>query len=186
MHWCNVEIPGEDLKIAGNEDAVVPQKYCVELCKNLYDNMMGPNFTLVFQGAEVPCHKQVLAAASPVFEAMVRNQHLEAIESKANIELSEEVGRAFVMFIYTGELEDNLLKEHALAFLELSEKYNIQELKDSAEAELLKQLNKKNMVQFVSIGDQFHADKILKAALKMTKANLSWLRNQVLLMNSVS
>ena len=52
---ANVEIPGEELKIMGNEDAVVPKKHCV--CKNLFDQMMDPNFSLVFQGAEVPCHQ---------------------------------------------------------------------------------------------------------------------------------
>ena len=47
--------------------------------------MQRSDFTLVFNRAEVPCHKTVLAAASPVFEAMVESNHLEALESKANI-----------------------------------------------------------------------------------------------------
>ena len=85
-----MEILGEDLKILGNEDEVVPKKF--DFRESLYSKMMDPNFKLVFQGVEVPCHKHVLAAASPVFEAMAQNQDLEAIESKANIELSEEVG----------------------------------------------------------------------------------------------
>ena len=46
-----VEVHGEDLKIMGNDDAFVPTKHCV--CKNLFDQMMDPNFSLVFQGAEV-------------------------------------------------------------------------------------------------------------------------------------
>ena len=180
----NVEIPGEGLmKMMGNEDAVAPKKYCAELCKNLHDKMMDTNFTLIFQGAEVPCHKNVLAAASPVFQAMVVNQHLEAIESKANIELSEEVGRAFVKFMYAGELEEDILKEHAIAFLELGNKYIVQELKDLAEQEMLKQLNRRNMVRFVSIGDLFNANKIFEASLKMIKANMTWLRSQVGVMN---
>ena len=35
------------------------------------------------------------------------------------------------------------------------------------------------MVEFVFMGDLFSAEKIFEAALKMTKANMSWLRNQV-------
>ena len=173
----NVEIPGEDLKIMGNEDAVVRKKYCVG--KNLYEKMQNSDFTIVFNGVEVACHKNVIAAASPVFEAMVENQHLEAIQSKANIELSEEVGRAFVKFIYTGELDVDMLKEQAVAFLELGNKYDVQELKALAEVELLSQLDKKNMVELVSIGDFFNAKKLFETALKMTKANKSWLRSQV-------
>ena len=53
--------------------------------------MERTDFTLVFDGVEVACHKHILSTASPVFEAMVENQHLEAIESKASIQLSEEV-----------------------------------------------------------------------------------------------
>ena len=110
---------------------------------------------------------------------MVRNQHREAIESKANIELTEEVGRAFIKYIYVGALQKNILEEQAAAFLELGNKYDMQELKDLAEAELLRQLDKKNMVEFVSFGDIFNAKKLFETALKMTKANMAWLRSQV-------
>ena len=174
---ANVEIPGKDLKLFGNDTVAAFKKFGV--WENVYQKMQDANFTLVFNGSEVPCHKHVLAAASPVFEAMVDSQHLEGIESKANIDLSEDVGRAFVRFIYTGELPVDILKEHTSAFLELGDKYDVQELKDLSEGELLEQLDKKNMVEFVHIGDLFNASKIFEAALKMTKANISWLRNQV-------
>ena len=72
-----------------------------------------------------------------------------------------------------------MLKEHTLAFLELGEMYNLQEMKDLAEMELLNQLEKENMVEMISIGESFRADMILEAALKMTKSNMAWLRNQV-------
>ena len=173
---ASVDIRGEELKITRSESGE-GKKYCVG--KTLYQKMQRSDFTMVFSGAEVPCHKNVLAAASPVFEAMVENQHLEAIESKANIEVSEEVGRAFVKFIYTGEIEEEILKDQAVAFLELGEKYDIQVLKEMAEAKLLMLLDKKNMVEFVSLGDHYNANKIFEAALKMTKANMTWLRNQV-------
>ena len=83
------------------------------------------DFTFLFDGKEVPCHKHVLAAASPVLEVMVENQHREAIENKAKIQLSEEVGRAFVQFIYTGKLEDQKLSEHPSAFLALGDMYEL-------------------------------------------------------------
>ena len=128
---------------------------------------------------EVPCHKIVLAAASPVLEAMVENKMREAIESKADIKLTEEVGKGFLQYLYTSNLQEDLLKEHAPAFLSLGEMYDLPELKDMAETELLLQLNKENMVAMISIGETFRADRLLEAALKMTKANLSWLRSQV-------
>ena len=57
--------------------------------------------------------------------------------------------------------------------------YDLQKLKHKAEGELLVQLDKKNMVSFVSIGEILRAEKLFEAALKMTKTNMSWLRSQV-------
>ena len=89
------------------------------------------------------------------------------------------MGQAFVRFIYTGKLDENLLKEHAPSFLELGEMYDLQQMKHKAEEELLVQLDKKTMVRFVSIGEILRAEKLFEAALKMTKTNMSWLRSQV-------
>ena len=172
-----VEIPGEALKISGSGSAADPKKFGV--WEKVYSKMEMTDFTLVFEGVEIPCHKHILSAASPVFEAMVKNQHLEAIEGRANIKLSDVVGKAFVRYIYTGELEESLLREEAVPFLELGDKYDVQELKELAEGELLRQLSRKNMVELVSIGDTHNANRILEAALKMTKVNMTWLRSQV-------
>ena len=141
--------------------------------------MERSDFNLIFKGVEVPCHKHVLSAASPVLAAMVENKHLEAVECKAKIDVSAEVGKAFVRFLYTGELEDQVFKEEAVVFLELGDKYNVQDLKDLAETELLSQLEKTNMVSLVSIGDLYNAKEIFEAALEMTKANLPWLHSQI-------
>ena len=149
---ANVEIPGEGMKIAGKECKALPEKYCVGLCKNLWERRDTGDFVLIFSGLEVPCHKNVPSAASPVFAAMVENEHLEAIENKANIEVSPEVGQAFIRFLYTGELEEGILKEEATVFLELGEKYDVQGLKDLAEDQMVKLLDKKNMVEFLSVG----------------------------------
>ena len=173
----NVEIPDVDLEILGKKPSDGPKRLSV--WEKVYTNMERTDFTFVFNSQEVSCHKHILAAASPVLRAMVENQHVEAIKSKASIELSEEVGRAFVRFIYTGKLDENLLKEHAPAFLELGEMYDLIELKNAAERELVIQLDKKTMVKLLSIGELLRAEQLFEAALKMTKTNISWLRSQV-------
>ena len=174
---AKVEIPGEPVKIVGIESVAAPKK--LNVFEKVYNSMEESDFALVFDGEEFPCHKIVLAAASPVFKAMVKNKHREAIEGKANIKFSKDAGRAFVRFIYTGEVEESLLKEHATAFLAMGELYDLQQLKDMAETELLSQLDKVNMVAMISVGDVFRAENIFEAALKLTRANLSWLRSQV-------
>ena len=54
---------------------------------------------------------------------------------------------------------------------------DVQELKDMGEKELLSHLDKENMVDLISIGKTFRAEDIFEAALKMTKINMTWLRN---------
>ena len=111
--------------------------------------------------------------------AMVENKHREAIESKANFKLSADVGRALLRYIYTGYVSEVMLKENTSAFLEMGEMYELNELKDMAERELLGQLHKENMVEMIYLGELFRAEDIFEAALKMTKINMTWLRNQV-------
>ena len=136
-------VPGGIVKIAGHDSAAAAaKKQNPNLLETVYNKMAYTDFTLVFEGEEVPCHKNILAAASPLLEAMVENKEKEAIESKANIKLSAEVGRAFVRFIYTGEVPEDIIKEHPSAFLELGEMYDFLELKSLAEKELLSQLKK--------------------------------------------
>ena len=176
---AKVEMPGEPLTIAGGKSSPASKRQKLNLLEKVFNKMERTDFTLVFNGEEVPCHKVILAAASPVFEAMVDNQHKEAIECRANIELSEEIGRDFVRFIYTGDLEDNVLEENASAFLAMGEMYDLVELKDKAEAKLLSQLKRENMVEMISFGELYRAKSIFEAALKMTKNNMTWLRSQV-------
>ena len=113
-----------DWEIVGKKTSEGPK--ALSVWEKVYTNMEKPDFTFVFDSQEVPCHKLVLAAASPVLRAMVENKHREAMESKANIELSEEIGQAFVRFIYTGKLEESLLQDQAAAFLELGEMWDLQ------------------------------------------------------------
>ena len=52
-------------------------------------------------------------------------------------------------------------------------------MKDTAERELLGQLNLKSMVRLLHFGELLGADELFEAALKMTKTNISWLKTQV-------
>ena len=175
---ANQETVGQDVKTLRKQSETAPKKHkfnvdLENVCNwkmeggRWYMKRQKTDFTLVFDGEEVPCHKHILAAASPVLEAMVENNQREVIEDKANVGLSQEVGRALIRFIYTGKMEEELLKEHASAFLSLGEMFELPELKEVAEAEMLNQLTKENMVQMISLGELFKADNIFEAALRM-------------------
>ena len=155
---AEVRSPGLEWKVLETKfPAACPKEFSV--WEKVFTNMEKSDFILIFEGQEVACHKIILAAASPVLRALVENQHREAIESKANINISEDIGRAFVRYVYTGKLEEAILKEHAPAFLELGEMYDLRELKSTAEQELMAQLDLKSMVRLLSIGELFRLPK---------------------------
>ena len=155
---AEVSSPGLEWKVLETK-SLSPGPKAFSVWEKVFTNMEKSDFTLVFDGQEVACHKIILAAASPVLRALVENQHREAIESKANINISEDIGRAFVRYVYTGKLEEAILKEHAPAFLELGEMYDLRELKSTAEQELMAQLDLKSMVRLLSIGELFRLPK---------------------------
>ena len=68
--------PGEPSVILGPDFSPAPRRHKFNVLERVFDKMEKTDFTLVFDGEEVPCHKHILAAASPVFEAMVENQHM--------------------------------------------------------------------------------------------------------------
>ena len=74
-------IGGLAWEVHGQKSPVEPNE--PRVWENVYTNMERTDFTLVFDGHEIPCHKIVLAASSPVFRAMVDNQHIEAIQSQS-------------------------------------------------------------------------------------------------------
>ena len=58
-------------------------------------------------------------------------------------------------YIYLEEIEEGILKEEVVAFLELGEKYQVEQLKELAEENMLQLLEKENMVNFLVAGDMF-------------------------------
>ena len=72
-----------------------------------------------------------------------------------------------------------MLNKQASAFLAMGELYDLPELKSTAERKMLSQLDPDNMVEMISIAEFFRADGLFEAAVKLTKANMTWLHSQV-------
>jgi len=179
-----VQVDGEKVKILGKGAATMQRKPIgQEITEAAFQQKAWTDFTLEFIGEEVACHRIILGGASPVFAAMFENQHREALEGRAVIQLSAtplsaKVGRAFVRYLYLGETDEELLEQEVEAFLELGDKYQVDRLKELAEDSMLRMLDKTNAVPFLATGDQFRAPRIRAAALLLTKASLVELRGE--------
>ena len=137
-----------------------------------YDGIEDSDFTLICNdGAELAVHRPVLRGASDFFKAMLGKENLEAIEGRGNIDCNHEVGRGLVRFLYTGETAPNFDND-ALDYLKLADQYNLEHLKEKAEASLIRSLKVKNMVDYVIAGETFNARKLKNAAKKLVKSKI--------------
>ena len=57
--------------------------------------------------------------------------------------------------MYLEEVEEGLLEQEVVAFLELGEKYQVNKLKELAEDTMVKSLKKENMIEFFLAADMF-------------------------------
>ena len=146
--------------------------------ENIYKKIRDTDFALRCDDESIPCHKNILAGASSVFEAMIGNKkNKEAEEGEVDMNISAEVGRAFVEFIYMAKLDKDILVKEAVSFLELGDKYQMPGLKELAEEEMMTQLSRENMVKLLAISDLYRAKELREAAIKFTKLNMAWIRS---------
>ena len=138
--------------------------------ENIYKKMRDTDFALLCDDESIPCHKNILVGASSVFEATIGNKkNKEAEEGEVDMNISTEVGRAFVEFIYMAKLDKDILVKEAVSFLEQGDKYQISGLKELAEEEMMNQLSRENMVKLLAISDLYRAKELREAAIKFTK-----------------
>ena len=112
------------------------------------------DFTIVSQeGTEFPCHRVILAAQSPVMQAMMTNDMKEKKESKVTVKHSEEVVAHFVEYFYTKQVPQEALNGNLAGFFELAGLYELAPLKLLTEEAAIEMLSVENMVALFVLGD---------------------------------
>ena len=183
------QLQGKEIKISSSTglNRTRGRKYCAgDVLENIYKKMNDTDFALLCDDETIPCHRIILSGASSVFEAMIGNKkNKEAVEGEVDMNISAEVGRAFVEFIYTAKLDKEILAKEAVSFLELGDKYQMPGLKEVAEEEMMTQLSRENMVKLLAISDLYRAKELREAAIKFTKLNMAWIRSDEARMEEV-
>lgn len=127
--------------------------------------------TISVDGKVFPVHKSILAARSPVFDALFKSG-LE--ESKSNavdiLDVEPGVMEVFLRYIYTGKCER--IDEMAAALLRMADKYDIKCLKDLCEIALLKQMNCENAADTLIVADLYNAEDLKGKILDFIKKNI--------------
>ncbi|XP_014237852.1 speckle-type POZ protein B-like [Trichogramma pretiosum] len=120
-------------------------------------------------GKEVPAHRLMLAAASPVFRAMFTHDMLEnKSQSVDMIDISYDATVEMLRYIYTGavETQDCSLTAEILA---AAEKYQLKELKDRCERILGSNLSTENAIDVLKVADKYSMKNLKRKAVDFFK-----------------
>ena len=123
-----VNAAGQGLLIrTGELPAWSAESYRAELLLGFGKKRKFTDCTICCKGEELPCHRSVLAHASPVFEGMLDADMIEGKSQCININDAEpDVIKAMVEFAYTGLLE--VKAEHVAPLLIQADVYQMDAL----------------------------------------------------------
>ncbi|XP_064457083.1 speckle-type POZ protein-like [Ornithodoros turicata] len=134
------------------------------------ENFELSDMTLVAGGKTFHVHKAVLAARSPVFNAMFKHAMGEKLESHVQLnDLTAEVVTEMLNFIYTDTVPN--LSSTAVGLLEAAEKYDIKRLKYMCEQELSSGLESDTVVDVLRLADRLGAIHLKRVAVYYINAH---------------
>ena len=125
-------------------------------------------------GQSFKCHQVILSARSPVFMAMFQAEMKEKKTKVVTIkDYSPEVVKEMLCFIYTGSLTDDTISEKlAKDLLRAADLYDLDLLKRVCEEKLCSSLDTGNSVEYLILGDLYHASKLKGLALPFVAMNM--------------
>ncbi|XP_065206322.1 speckle-type POZ protein B-like [Planococcus citri] len=128
-------------------------------------------------GVNYPVHRTILMARSPVFSAMFKYDDMQETETKCvNIpDIEENVLKELLRYIYTGKVEK--LEDLAGGLLAAADKYDLTELKDMCEIELIENLSIENAANTLVLADLYRADELKSEAMNFVVSKSAKIMN---------
>ena len=130
------------------------------------------DFVFKVENVKIAAHRVILAARSPVFDAMFQHDMKEKRTNETEIEDATPAAfKALLRFIYTGHCEVGMLAEELLV---AANKYDIQDLKEICAKELHKKLTVDNAVHLLILSDLHQANDLKRAAIRFINKNAEY------------
>ncbi|XP_014227676.1 speckle-type POZ protein A-like [Trichogramma pretiosum] len=128
-------------------------------------------------GNDIPAHKAILAAASPVFRAMFTHNMLENTENSVNItDTTKNTVIEMLRYIYTAEVIINKV-DITIELLEVADKYQIDNLKIKCEKILGSKLSSKNAIKILIAAHKYKTKYLEDETIKFITTNTELLSN---------
>ncbi|KAJ1523285.1 hypothetical protein ONE63_001164 [Megalurothrips usitatus] len=128
---------------------------------------------LVVADADVPVHKQVLCARSPVFRSMFTLDFKEKREMRVVVEGAGATPAAvhkFLEFLYSNEVKD--FEGLELDVMLLADRYQVKDLKELCQ-EMFNKMNTDNVLETLVLSDAINAALLKRKALFHVVKNLA-------------
>jgi len=172
---CEITIDGKDVQQSGQaagsgiSQAKSTSKICSEKLSSDFNFLLETgtfsDVTIKCDGVELSCHKLILGARSPVFNAMFMHNMTENQEKKIDIEdLDIETVRDMLKYMYAGKIEN--LNTRSPRLLEAADKYQLSELKEICEESLCDNLTVDTCLECLVLADLHNAEELKNASVK--------------------
>ncbi|KAL7303414.1 hypothetical protein TKK_0004598 [Trichogramma kaykai] len=123
-------------------------------------------------GKEIPAHRVVLAAASPVFRAMFTHDMLEKKSQSIGIDVNYEAAVEMLRYFYTGTIESREISL-IIDLLLTADKYQVDELKIECEKILKSKISSENAINILQIADKCQMNCLKKNVVDFIKQHIS-------------
>ncbi|CAI2316814.1 unnamed protein product [Caenorhabditis sp. 36 PRJEB53466] len=143
----------------------------IEDYQRLFLQEMLTDFEINVGGRVIKAHKAVLAARSPVFNAMLTHHDTDEAKSSSMFinDMDYDVIYEMVFYIYCGRCQKDIT-DMATALLIAADKYRLEELKSHCEKYLVENINVENACSLLIIGDLYTAPKLRRRAVQLILA----------------
>ncbi|KAF1770626.1 hypothetical protein GCK72_002445 [Caenorhabditis remanei] len=143
----------------------------VEDYQRLFSQELLTDFEININGKIIRAHKAVLAARSPVFNAMLTHQDTDESRSSTLYikDMDYDVIYEMVYYIYCGRCQKDIT-DMATALLIAADKYRLEELKSHCEKYLVENINIENACSLLIIGDLYTAPKLRRRSVQFILA----------------
>uniref|UniRef100_A0A8I3NAB1 Speckle type BTB/POZ protein like n=2 Tax=Canis lupus familiaris TaxID=9615 RepID=A0A8I3NAB1_CANLF len=165
--FCEVSVVQDSVNISGHTNTntlKVPECRLAEDLGNLWENTRFTDCSFFVRGQEFKAHKSVLAARSPVFNAMFEHEMEESKKNRVEInDVDPEVFKEMMRFIYTGKAPN--LDKMADNLLAAADKYALERLKVMCEEALCSNLSVENVADTLVLADLHSAEQLKAQAI---------------------
>ena len=163
---CEISYTDDTIVMPGEVGIEVPPSGALQAdLSSLLESGTLSDVTLQVEGVQLPAHKAVLAARSPVFRAMFDHDVRERRENAVKItDLKADVVREMLMYIYTDTAPN--ANKMAADLLAAADKYDLGRLQLICEDVLSRELNVNNIVEVLELADEHNAEHLKKRCME--------------------